>query len=474
MNPMTPPDLHPDADALNAFVERALPDAERARIVAHMADCGRCREIVYLARAAAEPEMAPMAAAVNPEPRQGRFSAAFAKWRVMLIPAAALAAVGAVVLWVQMRPAMRISERAKLAPQTVAPASQAAPASPGYSALSAKRASPSLAVTVAPPAMPDSALPSAHARHDIKTAATPTPGMVQMNELAAASQIAAPPEQRRATRPIHLDADSAAMARYAPPPEPISPPAVLTFTPPKAAQMEDTDRRAAAAKKQSSAETAPFAASAPVAAPTPPNMTALHGELAAPAAGGPAQVVVQSTPNPEPVNGFALMRLARKTKLPSGLDSVSSAALLNRLVALDSAGSVFLSQDGGQHWEAVKAQWNGKALAVQSPPQPMHPLLSVTGSRHPEPAGGRVEVPATSNPEEGANAAPLPPPPAAANSASADNIPRATSAATAADKITATARSKAPEMLFRLVTDRHEVWVSVDGKVWRAVIVPGS
>ena len=121
MNPITQSDLHPDADALNAFVEQALPDAERARIVAHMADCGRCREIVYLAQAAAGQEMASAAAAVKPAPRQGWFSAAFTRWRVALIPAAALATVGAVVLWVQLRHAMKPMEMARLT-QQIAPA----------------------------------------------------------------------------------------------------------------------------------------------------------------------------------------------------------------------------------------------------------------------------------------------------------------------------------------------------------------
>src|SRR5437868_13537435 len=104
MNPMTKPDSHPEADLLNAFAEHALPDAERARILAHMAGCPRCREVVYLAQAAAGPHPAP-AAAVKAAPQGGWFSATFAKWRIAWIPVAALAATGAVVVGVQMRPA---------------------------------------------------------------------------------------------------------------------------------------------------------------------------------------------------------------------------------------------------------------------------------------------------------------------------------------------------------------------------------
>ena len=120
MNPMTQPGTHPDADLLNAFAEHALSGTERAQIVAHMAGCARCREVVYLAQAAAEPEIAaeaaPAAAWKRPEHAPGGFSAAFARWRVALIPAAALAAVGGVVLWVQLHPAPRPTEMAQLAP----------------------------------------------------------------------------------------------------------------------------------------------------------------------------------------------------------------------------------------------------------------------------------------------------------------------------------------------------------------------
>lgn len=40
---------HPDADVLTAFAERALPEAERATVLGHLARCGECREIVALA-----------------------------------------------------------------------------------------------------------------------------------------------------------------------------------------------------------------------------------------------------------------------------------------------------------------------------------------------------------------------------------------------------------------------------------------
>ncbi len=40
---------HPDADLLTAFVERKLTDGERASVMAHLANCDQCREVVALA-----------------------------------------------------------------------------------------------------------------------------------------------------------------------------------------------------------------------------------------------------------------------------------------------------------------------------------------------------------------------------------------------------------------------------------------
>ena len=51
--------LHPDPDSLNAFIEGALPEHERLQCLAHLADCPRCREVVFLAQ---EPAPAPAAA----------------------------------------------------------------------------------------------------------------------------------------------------------------------------------------------------------------------------------------------------------------------------------------------------------------------------------------------------------------------------------------------------------------------------
>ena len=56
MNSNSQLEFHPDAESLNAFAEKALPERERGQIVAHLAGCSRCRQVIFLAQQA-DPEM---------------------------------------------------------------------------------------------------------------------------------------------------------------------------------------------------------------------------------------------------------------------------------------------------------------------------------------------------------------------------------------------------------------------------------
>ena len=82
------PGLHPDADALNAFLEGALPEHKRAECLTHLADCALCREVVFLAQEAAGTEEP---AAVN--------EAARPFWRKRFRPMPALTAAATLVFF---------------------------------------------------------------------------------------------------------------------------------------------------------------------------------------------------------------------------------------------------------------------------------------------------------------------------------------------------------------------------------------
>src|ERR1700722_6990224 len=78
--------LHPDADQLTAFAEHALPLHEREQTLAHLAVCGDCRQIVFLAQSAAPDEVAQIAPATTRRPW-------FSGWNLLWPAVAALAGI---------------------------------------------------------------------------------------------------------------------------------------------------------------------------------------------------------------------------------------------------------------------------------------------------------------------------------------------------------------------------------------------
>lgn len=109
-----PPQLHPEPDMLAAFSERTLPDSEREQILAHLAACDRCREVLALIA----PEEGPPRLAVQTVVERAGFSWRTLRWGAL---AAAIALVAVLTI-----PRL---ERAK-SPQTAAvrPFSDNAPA----------------------------------------------------------------------------------------------------------------------------------------------------------------------------------------------------------------------------------------------------------------------------------------------------------------------------------------------------------
>ena len=435
MNPRLQSEIHPDADSLNAFVERVLPEGERARMVAHMADCARCREVVYLAQAAAGEE-AVQPVGVRAQPGHGWF-AGFDKWRIAWIPAIALTAVGGIAIWVQLKPAPPSVNVTQNNQATAPTAPQAAP-------------------------------------HDLSAATAPSPSETQQTERGSSrfpvyakqqeARNAIPPKARSRTEqkplPSISGADANAMAA-APPGEAISVPPV-PFQPGLAqSALGNTQWR-----QQQPAPGSRIAAGGAMAAksaPAPPNMLAVHGSLVAPAAVGPRSAAAEA-PSPEqlelaakPRNGVAAMRLFTHQKLPSGLDTISSAVMLGRILAVDSAGAVFLSRDAGRHWEPVSTQWTGKAVEVHAPLRVLYGLNKAVGANA---AVSTAPAPPENSPDE------KPAQPALSDQRTAADSTAAAPPAPGPALFSAGSQA-APLMLFTLVNDQHQTWVSADGKVWR-------
>ncbi len=433
MNPLAQPDIHPDADSLNAFVELALPETERARIVAHMAECSRCREVVYLAQAAAgeEPEAA-LPPGSKAESRRGWWSPA---WRIVWIPAAALATVGGVFIWIQSRPTPPNTTLAQLAPESSARSSKPpAPAAMDQAATALNQPAPpppQIAAKRIEPLMSNGALAGRkqEARGEVKEKT-----LLQSSQMSAVGASSA-------------GEDAAFLPRQTPGQEaPVTPASAPVRPALSNAQLQPLQPTEGSQIVRSRAM-----AAAP--APTPPNMLAVHGALAAPApaTGGPSYAV-QPVPQlqlklfPQPLSNLTAARLARRPRLPSGLNAVSVASMQSRLIAIDSDGAMFLSQDSGKPWEPIPPQWAGKAIEVHAEPRVADALMSASQTVSVESASP-VPSPADKPTDESSTATP-PPRPSPLNAAHLEAAPHV-------------------PMLFKLVTDRHQTWISEDGKIWR-------
>ena len=428
MTPKIQPEFHPGADTLSAFAERTLPQNERARVLAHIAECARCREVLYLAQAAIEQDIAP--AAGKEGAQRGWIASAFVKWRVALIPAAALATVGGIVLWVQMQPAAPRTEMAQL----IAPQAPAEPAAPPRTRTAARTDHPNQA-----PVAPTAASSVARENKNPQGAVSGRAAREEMaqNKPTPRARVAVGEAQTYHAPP--LDARSASMAIQAPQPAALNAHAPTAFSH-SLVQPRWQQQAADAARPASTA----LNVEPP---PPPPNLISVHSAAMVPATVGPeltdAQPVQNLALTPQALNNIASFRLVNRAKLPSGLNVVSSATLLNRLVALDSAGSVFLSKDGGIHWEPVRAQWAGKAIAVQAPSEGLFRVSALAAARPSQPVRLASQAPAERNQDESVK---LSPPPTGAGAQASEQV---------------------PSMQFTLVTDRHQTWVSADGKLWR-------
>jgi hypothetical protein len=128
-----------------------------------------------------------------------------------------------------------------------------------------------------------------------------------------------------------------------------------------------------------------------------------------------------------PMAAIVAARGAKIAVLPSGLSAVSTATAEHLTLAIDMVGALFLSEDSGKHWEPVARQWSGRAVVVRI----QHGLNGYGAVAAGAAAGGA---------EDGSNGL-------TAGVAVATPVPAA---------------------VFEIVTDSDLVWVSTDGKTWKA------
>jgi len=88
-----------------------------------------------------------------------------------------------------------------------------------------------------------------------------------------------------------------------------------------------------------------------------------------PAPAAPQSLIAQAESESAVVSGKNLSkRKAGTPALPSKLAAISEATSGKRTIAIDTAGSLFLSEDAGKHWQTVDAKWSGRAVWVKTGP----------------------------------------------------------------------------------------------------------
>jgi hypothetical protein len=358
MNPTPQLDLHPDAESLNAFVEQTLGAAEREQVLSHLAGCSRCRNVAFLAQAAAEVEtpvtVEASRATVGNRPW-------FANWRWTWVPAAALVAV--VALGVTFYPwsagfrpkhAAAASETAKVVPENLLKAPASVAPEPGNAETTHPAVPP---VALKPPAR--SAQSTAH--RTPPAAAGQFPPAPSIAPGAAGSFHGESYAPLSATGASGLGgAEGPAMGGQAnavlfnPQPAPAPWPQVtlqkrMTGAPARnaaATQVAQANLRAMGGPQ--AARALNLGAEMPRSDAQPPAPNSLEVSMKRPMA---------TTPALAGIGGF---------KLPNGATAVSAAVTLHQTLAIDGTGTLFLSEDAGLHWEPIAQQWTGRAIEVRA------------------------------------------------------------------------------------------------------------
>ena len=363
MKPMIQPGSHPDAQILSAFAEQQLSDLERKDVIAHMTFCGRCREVVFLAQKAMEAEEKASSEAQISQRKTG--GGLLTVWRWSWIPVAALAGI---VGFAVVRHMNRASVSETRMAQDVAPSKmvQSVPATKGA-------ASPSPEPQTRQPRREQfNQKPAAHERSD-RDAMLDRKSLDERNSLAQKKDDAvketdsvsatAPQESTRS-----LNGTLKARAKTSAVGGPTAQNQVQ--------QQNSTQLQQNYANEERQAGGLADSANKPISSAGRTGKSTQT--IAVDAIGGP--LPVSPAPSAAPIvptaqiesaivseSDFAKLK-ARSAVLPSKLGVISEATSAKRTLAVDTAGSLFLSEDAGKHWQTVNAIWSGRAVLVKVAP----------------------------------------------------------------------------------------------------------
>jgi hypothetical protein len=367
MNPSVQSGMHPDAESLAAFAEQLLPEVEREQVLAHMATCSRCREVVFLAQQSAEEPAAIRESGTIPTKPRGSW---FKGWQWAWVPVAAFAGFIGVAVVQHFRHAE--SETQMTAKLSQADASRNA--EPGKAPVASPQStvSPTAELQKTQKAKPSEVRDDALTRREKGGAKQfDEKKSVEGKDLsigAAGTLIAVPPGASGGS--VH--GTMAAKAKSSP----SGGPAALNQLQQQNLSQDNSAQENILRQSQSVAVDAAnkpvLGSPAPATASEAVTMQAETKDSVTAAAPSPAP---QGASLPLTGQNYAALSAAspgkdklQKITLPSGLGALSMASEVGRNVALDTAGAMFLSEDGGKHWQPIQTQWTGRALLVRTRP----------------------------------------------------------------------------------------------------------
>jgi hypothetical protein len=424
MSATTKHDFHPDAESLNALAEHALAEKERGLLLAHLAVCERCRQVLALARQGADAEIA--------APVAGRHVAIqtdawWERWRLVWVPTAVVAAFAVVSISVYVHQTDQNSATIKIPEQSnkqggAGPANlsqaeqaQAAPPPPPATAMPKPMAEK--------PSAPGRAQGARSLKHEAPT---------KLDRLTPANSPQASPSPSVEEQQLNAElAPSEKTPEYA---------ASSALSSMRALRSEQKQR------DEPKVQTEVMLDGLPRSTPAPANAHVATGAAAA------TQQVVVTASNPrlelqtESLAGFGAMktapatarsmRVATSINLPSGQPATSTVAIGRRMLAVDKTGALFLSEDAGNTWEQVTRQWTGRAIMVRR-----HTASEATTVAAP------TTVPSVADPGDGGGS------PAATTATTSESTP---------------VPAPAPPVFFEVLNDRNQIWLSTDGRLWIA------
>jgi hypothetical protein len=414
------PGLHPDADQLSIFVEGADTAREREHMLAHLAECRECRDVVFLMQG--KPETSSAAK----EASEGWV------WQRWFAPAvfagAALVAIAGVLIYV--RPSTRNSQSDRQVavvqrPEIAAPGKPLAPG--GNGALATESGKGSESSETDDFALADVRGQSAGSADSEASNAPNEPSsagaLVQGTQTVTVAG-SAPRISEAAPKPeAQLEANSIQQIEIKgrntmDSPRPAAPPAVQAGATPSDSLRTGENYAAALPVEDQKVQNPPLSG-------VSGHVTDQSGAIVAGAAvvlrdgSGSTQQITTSTDggfqltgvpaghydlivtapgfkiNQQSIDlkpsGLAMVQpvlgvgavtesvvvtaqaaavetdsasLISTTSLPSRLPVTSSVSLDKRLLSLDDAGGLFLSRNAGKSWKKVHPQWTGKAVSI--------------------------------------------------------------------------------------------------------------